>query len=131
MKQVFYHNWVPLVALIALTSFSAAEGAAQKPSLELSDVKQSATASSISLAGEVKNVSSGDVSGVTVYCDFLGAGGKIVRTEQTTLEPDPLSPNKVATFKCSTKASPEIKGYNFRFDRMFGGPLVVKPAPKK
>ena len=129
MRQFFYPNLIPLLVLIALVSFTAAESAAQKPSLEL-EVKQSATQTSISLAGEVKNISTSDVSGVTVYCDFLNAGGKVVRTEQTNLETDPLSPNKVSEFKCSTKSSPEIKGYNLRFNRMFGGPLVVKPRPK-
>lgn len=106
------------------------ESAAQRPSLEL-EVKQSATQTSISLAGEVKNISASDVSGVTVYCDFLGGNGKVVRTEETNLETDPLPPNKVSSFKCSTKSSPEIKGYNLRFNRMFGGPLVVKPSAKK
>jgi hypothetical protein len=132
VRQFFYPNLMPLLVALALISFSAAESAAQRQaSLELLDVKQSATQSSISLAGQVKNISSSEISGVTVYCDFLNASGKVARTEQSTLETDPLAPNKLSDFKCSTKSGPEIKGYNLRFDRLFGGPLAVKASPKK
>ena len=131
MRRVFNPGLIPLVALISMISFAARESAAQRPGLEMMDVKQSATQTAISLTGQVKNISPSNISGVTVYCDFLNGAGKVARTEQSTLEPDPLLPNKVAEFKCSTKSGSEIKGYNFRFDRLFGGPIVVKPMQKK
>ena len=119
------------VTIFAL-SMGARESAAQKPALELLDAKASATSSSITLAGQVKNISSSDITGVTVYCDFQNGSGKVVRTEATTLEPDPLKPNGTAEFKCSTKASADIKGFNIpRFERLFGGPLGVKDSRKK
>ena len=132
MRRVFYSSLIPVMSLIALISVAASDGAAQRPSLELVDVKQSATVTTISLVGEVKNVSTSDVSGVTVYWDFLNGAGKVVRTEQTNLDTDPLKPNATSEFKVSTKASPEIKGYGIpRFERIFGGPLAVRDARKK
>jgi hypothetical protein len=123
---------MPLLAALVYISIAAVQSQAQaRPSLELLDVKPAATQTAITLEGQVKNISSSDIHGVTVYCDFNGASGKPVRTEPTTLDPDPLSPNKVAQFKCSTKSSQEIKGYNVRFERLFGGPLIVKPGPNK
>lgn len=121
-----------MAVLIFALSIGARESAAQKPALELLDAKATANPSSISLAGQVKNISSNAITGVTVYCDFQNGSGRVVRTEPTTLETDPLKPNGTADFKCSTKASPEIKGYNMpRFERMFGGPLMVKDSRKK
>ena len=132
MRRVFYSSLIPVVSLMALITVGARDGAAQRPALDLIDVKQSATATTISLVGEVKNVSNSEVSGVTVYWDFLNGAGKVVRTEQTSLDTDPLKPNSVSEFKVSTKASPEIKGYGIpRFERLFGGPLVVRDARKK
>lgn len=117
---------------IFLLSWGAKNSAAQKPALELLDAKAAATSSSITLSGQVKNISASDITGVTVYCDFQNGSGRIVRTEQTTLETDPLKPNGTADFKCSTKAGPEIRGFNIpRFERLFGGPLVVKDSRKK
>ena len=132
MRRIFCPNWVRLVVFISLISVAATESMAQRPSIELLDVKASATQSAISLAGQVKNISPSDVRGVTVYCDFQNAAGKVVRTEQTNLKTDPLAPNKLSDFECSTKSSQDIKGYNFRFDRLFGGPLAIKDSrPKK
>lgn len=132
MRRGFYRIFVPMAVMIFALSFGARESAAQKPALELLDAKASATASSITLSGQVKNISASNITGVTVYCDFQNGSGKVVRTEPTTLETDPLKPNGTADFKCSTKASPEIKGYNMpRFERLFGGPLVVKDSRKK
>lgn len=112
-------------------SFAAANSAAQKPSLELLEAKGSATQTAISIVGQVKNVASKDLSGVTVYCDFQSGSGKVVRSEESRLDTDPLAPNKVSEFKCSTKSSPEIKGYSFRFVSLFGGSLVAKDVRKK
>ena len=132
MRPVFYRVLVPMAVMIFALSIGARESAAQKPALELLDAKAAATTSSITLSGQVKNISSSDITGVTVYCDFQNGSGKVVRTEPTTLETDPLKPNGTADFKCSTKAGPEVKGYNMpRFERLFGGPLVVKDGRKK
>jgi hypothetical protein len=125
------HGLIPLVVFISMLSFGAARGAAQREQLELLDAKSSATQSAISIVGQVKNISSSDISGVTVYCDFQNASGRVVRSEPTNLETDPLKPNSSSEFKCSTKASPDIRGYSFRFDRMFGGALKAKDSRKK
>jgi len=130
VRRLFYPGVTPVFILITLFSFAAAEGLAQKYSLELVEAKGSATQTSIIVEGQVKNITTKDLSGITVYCNFRGAGGKIVRTEESTLETDPLPPNKESEFKCSTKASPEIKDYAFRFVSLFGGELTVAPRKK-
>ena len=132
MRRAFYRFIAPMAVMIFALSVGARESAAQKPSLELLDAKAAASGANITLSGQVKNVSSSDITGVTVYCDFQNGTGKVVRTEATTLETDPLKPNGTAEFKCSTKASADIKGYNIpRFERLFGGALVVKDSRKK
>ncbi len=131
MRRVYYPGMIPVFALIAMISFAATNSAAQKPSLALLEAKGSATQTSINITGQVKNLATKDLSGVTVYCDFQSAGGKVIRTEEGSLETDPLPPNKVSEFKCSTKASPDLRGYNFRFVSLFGGPLAVKDSRKK
>ena len=132
MRRVFNRIFMPMAGLIFLLSLGAKDSAAQKPALELLDAKAAATSGAITLSGQVKNISTSDITGVTVYCDFQNGSGRVVRTEQTTLETDPLKPNGTADFKCSTKAGADIKGYNMpRFERLFGGPLVVKDGRKK
>jgi hypothetical protein len=132
VKRSFYPSLAPVFVFIVAISVAASSGLAQRPALELQDVKQSASQTAVTLAGQVKNISSSDISGVTVYCDFQGAGGKVMRTEETRLDKDPLKPNVAASFSCSTKSSPDIRGYGLRFIRLFGGPLAVKSAaPKK
>lgn len=131
MTRVFHPGLISVFVLVAMFSFAAANSAAQKPSLELLEAKGSATQTAISIVGQVKNVASKDLSGVTVYCDFQSASGKVIRSEESRLDTDPLAPNKTSEFKCSTKSSPEIKGYSFRFVSLFGGALVAKDVRKK
>jgi hypothetical protein len=132
VRRVCSRGFIPAIVLMAVISIAAKDGAAQqRPALELLDAKGAATTTTITLTGQVKNISPSDISSVTVYCDFQGAGGTVVRTEESKLETDPLKPNSTSEFKCSTKAGPDIKGYNFRFARLFGGPLAVKDSRKK
>ena len=98
--------------------------------MELLETKQSATQSTIDIVGQVKNVSTREVSGVTVYCDFQDASGKSVRVVQGHLEIDPLAPNKISQFRVSTPASAAIKRFNVTFAEMFGGKLVTKDSRK-
>ena len=128
--KVLVPGWSPVFAIICSLSF-AAQGLAQRPSLELLAANATATQTTINVAGQVKNVAGKDLSGITVYCDFQNSGGKTIRTEESTLETDPLTPNKTSDFKCSTKSSPDVRGFSFRFVSLFGGPLVVKDVRKK
>ena len=130
MRRGVSHILLPLF-VFSLFAFASIDGFAQRASIELIDAKATATQTAINIVGQVKNISSSDISGVTVYCDFQNGSGKVIRSEQAALDTDPLGPNKTSEFKCSTKPNPEIKGYGFRFDRMFGGPLVVKDSRKK
>jgi hypothetical protein len=127
----FSFYFMPLLVFVCFVSLDAVEVFAQKPLLELLDAKATASATAINIVGQVKNISSSDIRGVTVYCDFQGAGGKVMRTEETKLDIDPLAPDKTTEFKCSTKAGADIKGYSFRFDRLFGGPILPKDSRKK
>ena len=95
------------------------------------DTKISATQSTIDISGQVKNISTREVSGVAVHCDFQDASGKSVRVVQGQLETDPLPPNKISSFKVSTSYSASIKRFNVTFSQMFGGPLVTKDSRKK
>ena len=98
--------------------------------MELLETKQSATQTTIDIVGQVKNISTREVSGVTVYCDFQDAAGKSVRVVEGQLDTDPLAPNKISTFKISTRSSPEIKRFNVTFAQIFGGRLVTKDSRK-
>lgn len=132
MKRVLYPSVASLFLFAAMMTIAASAWAQQRAHLELQDVKQSASQTEITLTGQVKNISTSEVRGVTVNCDFQGAGGAVIRTEETHLNKDPLKVNETSGFSCSTKASADIRGYKLRFVRLFGGPLVVKPAaPKK
>jgi hypothetical protein len=122
---------IPVFALIAIFSFAAAALAQQRPSLELLEGKASATQTAINVVGQVKNVAGKDLSGITVYCDFQNASGKTIKSEEGKLETDPLKPNGTSEFKCSTKSSPDVRGFGFRFVSLFGGPLAVKDVRKK
>ena len=99
--------------------------------MELLETKQSATQSTIDIVGQVKNISTREVSGVTVYCDFQDASGKSVRVVQGHLEIDPLAPSKVSEFKVSAPASAAIRRFNVTFAEMFGGKLVTKDSRKQ
>jgi hypothetical protein len=127
----FSSHFMPVFVLVCMVSMAGVKAFAQRPSLELLDAKAAATQTTINIVGQVKNVSASDIRGVTVYCDFQGAGGKVVRSEETKLDTDPLAPEKTSEFKCSTKAGADIRGYGFRFDRLFGGPILVKDSRKK
>ena len=130
MKRLFPCNLMPLFITLALLSVAATKSQAQRPSLELGEVKATATPTTISLVGEVTNISPSSLSGVSVFCDFHNGAGKVLQTSQGHLETDPLPKGKTSEFKISGKSSPDIKGYNLRFVRLFGGPLVVTNKKK-
>ena len=131
MKRFLYASWTPAVVLAAIIFLAAGESKAQRQSMELLETKQSATQTTIEIVGQVKNIATRQVSGVTVYCDFQDASGKSVRVVQGHLEIDPLPQNKVSEFKVSTPASSEIKRFNVTFAEMFGGKLVTKDSRKQ
>ena len=121
MKRALFSNWIAAVLPVALVCLAAAESRAQRPSMELLETKQSATQTTIDIVGQVKNISTREVSGVTVYCDFQDAAGKSVRVVEGHLDTYPLAPNKISTFKISTRSSPEIKRFNVTFAQLWGG----------
>ena len=130
MRRVFSSRGMALLPALAWLVLTAGSGWAQRQSMELLETKISATQTTIDIVGQVKNVSTREVSGVTVYCDFQDASGKSVRVVQGHLEIDPLPPNKVSQFKVSTPASAAIKRFNVTFAEMFGGKLVTKDSRK-
>lgn len=131
MQRVILPGLKLLLVSIALLWLATAPSAAQRPSIELLETKISATQATIDIVGQVKNISTREVSGVTVHCDFQNAGGKSVRMVEGQLATDPLAPNKVSGFKVSTNYSSEIKRFNVTFSQMFGGPLATKDSRKK
>ena len=118
-----------LTALVWLV-LAAASGWAQRQSIELLETKISATQSTIELVGQVKNIATRPVEGVTVHCDFQDASGKSVRVAQGRLDTDPLVPAKVSQFKCSTPYNAAVKRFNVTFSQVFGGPLLTKDSRK-
>lgn len=131
VRRVFFPNLSPLVVLMALIPFAAKDGVAQRVSMELLDTKISATQETIDIVGQVKNISTREVNGVTVFCDFQDVNGKSIRVEEGSLATDPLAPSKISQFKISTRYNPQIKRFNVTFSEMFGGPLVTKDSRKQ
>jgi hypothetical protein len=131
VRRVFSRIGLAIAPVVLVMTLAAVRGKAQaRPSMELLETKQSATQSTLEIAGQVKNISPREVSGVTVVCDFLDASGKSIKREQGHLETDPLGPNKVSEFKISTAYSAAFKGFKVNFTQMFGGPLVTKDSRK-
>ena len=134
MRRVFSARELAILPATVLLVLTAVQCEAQKPaaraSMELLETRQTATQSSLEISGQVKNISRSPVSGVTVYCDFMDAGGKSIKIEQTHLDTDPLGPNKISTFKVSTPYNAAIKRFNVTFSQMFGGPLATKDSRK-
>ena len=130
VKRVFSSKGMALLPALAWLLLAVGSGWAQRQSMELLDTKISATQDSIDLVGQVKNIATRPVEGVTVHCDFQDAGGKSVRVIQGRLETDPLPPAKVSQFKCSTPYSAAIKRFNVTFSQVFGGPLLTKDSRK-
>ena len=96
--------------------------------MELLETRQSATQTTITIVGRVKNVSQREVTGVAVSADFQDANGRSVRVEQGHLERDPLPPNEISEFRITTPANQNIKRFSVTFAELFGGPLLMKDS---
>jgi hypothetical protein len=96
--------------------------------MELLETRQSATQTTITLIGRVKNVSPREVMGVAVSTDFQDANGRSLRVEQGNLVRDPLPPNEISEFRVTTPYNENIKRFNVNFAELFGGPLVMKDS---
>ena len=133
MREVFSaRGTAAVLAVVAWMAIATVSARAQaRASMELLETKPTVTAQTLEIVGQVKNISAGDVSGVTVYCDLQDANGKSLRVVQGHLETDPLAANKISQFKVSAPYSAEIKRFNVTFSRMFGGPLVTKDSRKQ
>jgi hypothetical protein len=96
--------------------------------MELLETRQSATQTTITITGRVKNISPREVMGVAVSTDFQDATGRSIRVEQGSLARDPLPPNEISEFRITTPYSENIKRFNVNFAELFGGPLVMKDS---
>jgi len=96
--------------------------------MELLETRQSATQTTITIVGRVKNVSQREVAGVAVSTDFQDATGRSLRAEQGSLARDPLPPNETSEFRITTPYNENIKRFNVNFAELFGGPLVMKDS---
>ena len=131
MRWLFAQFRLALLPVLVLLVFIGVRGESQgRPSMELLETKPARTQTSLEIVGQVKNISSREVAGVTVICDFQDANGKSIKREQGHLETDPLGPNKISQFKISTPDNAAIQRFNVTFAEMFGGPLVTKDSRK-
>ena len=96
--------------------------------MELLEANQSATQTTITLVGQVKNVTTREVSGVTVSVNFQDADGNSVRVEQGMLATDPLLPDATSEFQITTPYSEGIRRFSVSFAEIFGGPLIMKDS---
>lgn len=96
--------------------------------MELLEARQSATQTTITLVGRVKNISTRQVSGVSVSVNFQDANGNSVRVEQTSLATDPLPPDATSEFRVTTPYSEGIRRFSVSFAELFGGPLIMKDS---
>lgn len=134
MRRVFFaKGWMTVLAVVTSMGLAAVSARAQaRASMELLETKATATAqNTLEIVGQVKNISTRPVSGVTVYCDLQDANGKSLRVVQGHLETDPLPADKISQFKLSAPYSAEIKRFNVTFGQMFGGALVTKDSRKQ
>ena len=149
MKRIFDSSWtLPLFAVILIFHVAcgggeqaAAPSAApsSQPSappaapvdrsqMELLEASQSATQTTITLVGQVKNITTREVSGVTVSVNFQDADGDSVRVEQGNLDTDPLPPDATSEFRITTPYSEGIRRFSVSFAEIFGGPLVMRDS---
>jgi hypothetical protein len=101
---------------------------ADRSQMELLEAKQSATQTTITIVGKVKNISSREVMGVAVSVNFQDADGNSLKVEQGNLVTDPLPPNETSDFKITTPYSTNIKRFSVSFAELFGGPLIMKDS---
>ncbi len=133
MRRVFSaKGTVTVLVVVTSMGIAAVNARAQaRASMELLETKANATAqNTLEIVGQVKNISTRPVSGVTVYCDLQDASGKSLRVVQGHLGTDPLAANKISEFRLSAPYSAEIKRFNVTFGQMFGGPLTTKDSRK-
>ena len=156
MKRVFVPSWMSLLVVVVLIFLGgcgggeqaapppaapqssaapaeapppAAESApADRSQMELLETRQSATQTTITIVGRVKNVSPREVMGVAVSTDFQDANGRSLRVEQGSLVRDPLPPNEISEFRITVPYSENIKRFNVTFAELFGGPLIMKDS---
>jgi hypothetical protein len=112
----------------AATPPAATTTPVDRSQMELLETRQSATQTTITLTGRVKNVSPREVMGVQVSANFQDANGGSVRVEQGSLARDPLPPNEISEFRITTPYSETIKRFNVSFAELFGGPLTMKDS---
>ena len=150
MKRVFGSSWTLLLAVVLLFHVACGGGggeqaAAPSPAaestppaapaapvdrsqMELLEAKQSATQTTITIVGKVKNISSREVMGVAVSVNFQDADGKSLKVEQGNLATDPLPSGGSSDFTIKTAYSANIRRFSVSFAELFGGPLVMKDS---
>ena len=148
MKRVFGSIWTLLLAVLLISHVACGGGdqaAAPSPAsestpppapaapvdrsqMELLEANQSATQTTITIVGQVKNVASREVTGVAVSVNFQDADGNSVLVEQGNLETDPLPPDETSEFRITTPYSANIRRFSVSFAELFGGPLIMKDS---
>ena len=96
--------------------------------MELLQANQSATQTTITIVGQVKNISPREVMGVAVSVNFQDADGNSVRVEQGNLVTDPLPSGMTSEFRITTPYRENIRRFSVSFAELFGGPLVMKDS---
>jgi hypothetical protein len=149
VKRVFGSIWTLLLAVVLIFHVACGGGGEQaaapasapestppsepaapvdRSQMELLEANQSATQTTITIVGRVKNISSREVMGVTVSVNFQDADGNSVRVEQGNLATDPLPPNETSEFRITTAYSANIRRFAVSFAELFGGPLIMKDS---
>jgi hypothetical protein len=149
VKRVFGSSWcLPLLAVVLIFQVACGGGeqaAAPSPApssappaepaapvdrsqMELLEANQSATQTTITIDGMVKNVSPREVMGVAVSINFQDADGNSIRVEQGSLATDPLPPGETSEFQITTPYRQNIRRFSVSFAELFGGPLVMKDS---
>jgi len=148
VKRVFGSSWTLLLAVLLIFHVACGGGEqactpssapastpppapaepVDRSQMELLEAKQSATQTTITIVGKVKNISTREVMGVAVSVNFQDGDGNSVKVEQGNLATDPLPPGDTSEFTIKTSYSANIKRFSVSFAELFGGSLVMKDS---
>lgn len=76
--------------------------------------------------GEVQNVSPQNLSAVAATVSFYGDDDKLITSEQSLIEYNPISPGQTAPFKVMAEYDPAMKTATVDFKEFFGGTIPWK-----
>jgi len=81
--------------------------------------------------GQVKNTSERPMHNVEVVASFKTKAGKLVTSDSSLIELNPIMPGQVSPFKVMSTYNPLMETVNIAFHNLLGGPIlwVVNPEP--